>query len=437
MKPSPPKITRRQALGGVAAALAMPAIVPDHVMAAPGRPGANERLVTAVIGPGGMGHNHVAPDCAALCDVDDRVLARAAKQISKGKPFLTKDYRRILDREDIDAVFVAAPDHWHALMTVHACEAGKHVYCEKPACRTAAEGKAMIAAARRYRRVVQVGAQGRSNAVAHQAAVYVRNGQLGRVNRVDIWHENNWETKEMPPNVPPPAGFDWNTWLGPAKKRPFHALIHPFNFRWYMDFGGGFIRDRGAHALSVAFWLLENDGYAGPVHVEATGRPQKQGIFDVPIGLDVTWKLPARDLTITWTQPGTPKLGSSWGEVYRGSDDSLIVAGGDGGCNTEEKAKSYRPGPGAKEVYLHPFPRNDATARHRQNFLDSIRSGKRPVMDIEPAVKVIMLGNLANLSYTLKRPLSFHFGRWKFIGEGAKALNRDHLSEPYRAPWKL
>ena len=431
------KLSRRQALQGAAATLAIPTIIPSGVLAAPGRPGANERIVTAVIGPGGMGRTHIRPDCAALCDVDDNVLAAAVKRVKQGTPYTTKDYRRILDRADIDAVFIGTPDHWHALMTVHACEAGKHVYCEKPACRTPAEGKAMIAAARRHKRVVQVGAQGRSNDVAHQACVYVRNGQIGRVNRVDIWHENNWETKENPPNVAPPAHFDWNMWLGPAKQRPFHGLIHPFHFRWYMDFGAGFIRDRGAHALSIVSWLLENDDYKGPVHVEATGRPQTMGIYDAPIGLDVTWKFPARDLTITWKQPGEPKLGSSWGEVFHGSDDTLIVAGGDGGCNIEEKAKAYRPGPGAKEVYLHPYPNRNATARHQQNFLDCIKTGKRPAMDIEPAVKVVMLGNLANLSYTLKRPLSFHFGKWKYVGEGAKELNRDHLSEPYRQPWKL
>jgi len=364
-------------------------------------------------------------------------LSQAVRRVTQGTPFVTKDYRRILDRPDIDAVFIATPDHWHALQTVHACQAGKHVYCEKPACRSVAEGRAMIEAARRYRRVVQIGSQGRSNAVARKACEFVRNGQLGKVTRVEIWHENNWTTDRIPPKTPPPPNLDWDMWLGPAKAREYHDLIHPFHFRWYMDFGGGFVRDRGAHALSIVNWLLENDDYRGIVDVEATGRPMPGGIYDVPLGLDATWVFRDRGLTVTWTQPGEPKLGSSWGEVFIGDRDRLIVAGGDGGCNTEDKAKQFEVPSGGKEVYLHPSPNNDATARHRQNFLDCIKSGQQPVMDVEIGVRVITLGNLANLAYTLRRPLSFHLGRWRFVGEGARELNERHLSEPYRPPWRL
>jgi predicted dehydrogenase len=425
------RITRRGFLGGTAATVALPYIIPRTVW------GANERIVTAVIGTGGMGRNHIAPDCAALCDVDDKMLAEGVKRVSTGTPFTAKDYRRILERKDIDAVYIGTPDHWHALMTVDACEAGKHVYCEKPACRSVAEGRAMIDAARKHKRVVQIGSQGRSNTVAHKACEYVRNGQIGKVSRVEIWHENNWETDRKPEPTAPPPNLDWQMWLGPARDRPYHDLIHPFHFRWYMDFGGGFVRDRGAHALSIMNWLLENDGYKGVVTVEATGRPQVKGIYNVPLGMDVKWVFKDRDLTVTWTQPGQPKLGSSWGATYIGDKDTLIVAQGDGGCNTEDKAKSYQVPSGGKQVYLHPFPSADATARHRQNFLDCIKTGERPAVDVEIGVRVVTLGNLANLAYTLGRPLAFDFGRERFAGEGARELNQKHLSEPYRDPWKL
>src|SRR5438477_12122903 len=132
---SPHKVSRRKFLGTAAAAISVPYIVPSRALASQGQPGANDRVVTAVIGTGGQGSSHVFPDAAALCDVDDGHLAAAAKKVTQAQPFLTKDFRRILDRKDIDAVFIGAPDHWHATMTVMACQAGKDGYCEKPPCR--------------------------------------------------------------------------------------------------------------------------------------------------------------------------------------------------------------------------------------------------------------------------------------------------------------
>ena len=161
-----------------ATSVGFPTFIPEGVLAAPGRPGANDRIVYAHIGVGGMGQSHVVPDAAALCDVDQNHLHEVAKRV-KGTPFLTNDYRYILDRKDIDAVTIGTPDHWHALMTVHACQAGKDVYSEKPTCKTIQEGQAMVNAARSNKRVVQIGSQGRSNPFAHVACQFIRNGQIG------------------------------------------------------------------------------------------------------------------------------------------------------------------------------------------------------------------------------------------------------------------
>src|SRR5262249_23003419 len=148
-------------------------------------------------------------------------------------PDLYDDYRRILERKDIDAVTIGTPDHWHAMMTVHACQAGKHVYSEKPTARFIGEGRAMVNAARRYRRVVQIGAQGRSNPNARAACQYVRNGMLGKVTHVEIVHPDNPSTTQGPGNFPVPPNLKWDLWLGPAKERPYHPLLHPANFRWF------------------------------------------------------------------------------------------------------------------------------------------------------------------------------------------------------------
>jgi predicted dehydrogenase len=421
------KITRRELVGG-AAAFAIPSIIPSSVLAAPGRPGANDRIRIAVIGTGGMGTGHVREDTVALCDVDDEHLARAAKKVTQGTPFLSKDYRRVLDRDDVDAVIIATPDHWHALMTVHACQAGKHVMSEKPTCKTLAEGRAMVDAARRYKRVVQIHAQGRSNPRAHAACTYVRNGMLGKVDRVELWHPANFTTADWGAPRPVPSGLDWNMWLGPLRWTEYHPLRCHFNFRWFMDSGGGFIRDRGNHALSIVLWLMNQDNYKGRVTCEATGTPHVTGLFDTPATMDVRWEFDKPKWTLTWSQPGTPnpRFPGDWGGTYYGDRDSLVVHGGDGGCRTEQKAIDFTVPSGGVEVFKSPG--------HRENWLDCIRTGKRPVMDVEIGYKVITLCILGNVSYLLGRKVVWDAGAERFVGdEEADRM----ICEPYRAPWRL
>src|ERR1041385_4703441 len=188
------QLTRRQ-LVGAAAAVAIPTIIPEGVLARRGRKGANDRIVVGCIGVGGMGRTHVPNDVAAICDVDSGrahgvadTVTKSGKRTIAAPPDIVDDYRRILERKDIDAVTIGTPDHWHAMMTVHACQAGKHVYSEKPTARTLAEGRAMVDAARYSNRVVQIGAQGRSNPNARAACQYVRNGMIGKVTHVEIFH---------------------------------------------------------------------------------------------------------------------------------------------------------------------------------------------------------------------------------------------------------
>jgi predicted dehydrogenase len=417
------KLSRRRFLGGTAAAFGIPYVIPSGVLAAPGRPGANDRIVIGHIGVGGMGSGHVQADAAALCDGDANHLASAAKRV-QGSPFLCKDYRQLLERKDVDAVMIAAPDHWHALQMVHACQAGKDVYVEKPACRTLEEGRAMIDAAKRTGRVVQVGSQGRSTPAAHAACEYIRNGQIGRVKHVEVWHELNW-TGDWGQETAPPPELDWELWLGPARWRPYNPLRCHFNFRWFMDFGGGFVRDRGAHAFSVALWCLDQD-HAMPVSVEATGEPQKEGVYDVPVSLEAKWEFKNPDWTLTWSQPGHSPNGAPWGAIYHGDKDTLIVTGGDGGCDTEEKAKRYEPPSGGAHVPPSPG--------HRENWLECIRTRQQPIMPVHAGCHAALLGSLANISYRLGRKLQWDPVNQRFVGD--EEANR-FISEPYRTPWSL
>ncbi|HET6385683.1 MAG TPA: Gfo/Idh/MocA family oxidoreductase [Armatimonadota bacterium] len=423
-----------------AAAFGIPYIIPDGVLAAPGRPGANDRIVYGHIGLGGQGISHVVPDAAALCDVDSDHLANAAKRVN-GTPLLTKDYRYILDRKDIDAVTIGAPDHWHAIMMVQACQAGKDVYSEKPTCKTIQEGQAMINAADHYKRVVQIGAQGRSNPSAHVACEYIRNGQIGKVNRVEVWHENNW-TDGWGAETDPPSTIDWDLWLGPAQWKPYNAQYVHFNFRWMMDFGAGFIRDRGNHVLSIVLWCMNQDK-AAPVSVEATGEPAKDGVWDVPVTMEAKWEFKNPDWTLTWSQPGAryPFPGTTapipWGAKYYGDHDTLIVSGGDSGCDTEPKAKAYTPPANGVHVYQdNTVTSADPLERHRENWRHCMRTRNTAelMMPIDPAVHVITLPILANISYRLGRKLQWDPARQEFIGD--EEANR-YLAQPYRTPWKL
>lgn len=420
------KLTRRGFLAASAAATA-PMILPSGVLAAPGRPGANDRIVTGHIGVGGMGRHHLGrmrDHVGAVCDVDAKRVEEAQGMVKLDVPGYT-DYRRVLDRGDIDAVFIAVPDHWHGIIAVHACQAGKDVYVEKPASKSVEEGQAMVRAARNYGRVVQVGSQGRSHPHTHAACNYIRNGQLGKVRRIACWHEENWAGGDPTKFGPPPDHLDWDMWLGPARWRPYNPDYCHFNFRWMMDFGAGFIRDRGAHVLSNVFWFMDLDD-TGPTRVTATGTRRKESLWDTPVTMNVEFEFAHRDLVVTWDQPGEPAADASFGQVYYGDKGELVFKGGDGNCGVEQKALDYTPPPDGYHAFKSPG--------HHENFLDCIRTRNTPIVGIEAGHRVATACILANLSYLLGRPLE-----WDPVAErvaGDEQANR-MLSRPGRGPWHL
>jgi predicted dehydrogenase len=419
-------ISRRQFLsraGLLGAGLAAPAIFPRGLL---GAASPNEKVVTGHIGVGGMGTGHLngmKDLVGAICDVYEPHLQRAARSVGRYVP-LYKDFRKVLDQRDIDAVVIATPDHWHGVMAVLACEAGKDVYVQKPASVTIEEGRAMVRAAERCGRVVQVGSQGRSTSAAYKACEFIRNGGIGRVTKVTCWHYNN-PVGGTKPDSDPPAGLDWDLWLGPCRWVPYNEDRCHFNFRWFLEFGGGQIRDRGAHVMSVAMWIMDAD-HTGPVSVEAVGEAPKVGIWDCPTTMTVTYKFKDPDWTMTWNQPGEPKMGAGYGAVYTGEKDSLIVTGGDGGCGTEEKAMRYH----APADGYHPYK----SPGHEQDWLNCIRTRKKPIMHIEAGHRVAALCILGNIAYILGRKLT-----WDPVAErcvGDEEANR-MLARPNRAPWRI
>lgn len=435
MSHSDSTFSRRTFLNGTAIATASGAmgfqIVPNSVLAQSGRTSPNDRIVAGNIGVGGRGRGFLRPGVtAAICDVDDNRMAQAAERVG-GNPRLYKDYRELLDQDDIDAVFVTTPDHWHAQMTVHACEAGKDVYVEKPASCTIEEGRAMVNAAKRYARVVQVGSQGRSQEGAYHGHKYIANGQIGHVDKVVCWHYEN-PRADLTPIQPPPHDLDYEKWVGPARWIPYHPRRTHGSFRWMLYTGGGQIRDRGAHVMSVAMWIMNSD-HTGPAEVEATGMPYAESLYDVPETMRVVYRFKDPDWELIWEMPGTPHeegfewVRGSYGAVYNGDKDDLIITYGDTAhTDTEQKAKDYEVPADGVEVFHSPG--------HRENFENCIRTREDPIMHIEAGHRVATLCILGNLAYRLGRKLE-----WDPVNEVVKNDDEANrlLRRPGRGEWQL
>lgn len=276
--------SRRKFIRHSAAALAgagIAAALPQQTAAAPARRvGPNDKIRFGLIGCKGMGWSNMKThlsnlpevDCVALADVDQSVLDERTKNVQdlRGKaPEQYMDYRRLLDRKDIDAVIIATPDHWHCLNTCDALSAGKHVYCEKPIANSIEECKVMLAAARRSGKLVQVGQWQRSGAHYQQAREYLQSGRLGKIRLVKCWAYQGWmSSAPVRQDGPAPPGVDYDMWLGPAPKRPFNPNRFHFNFRWFWDYAGGLMTDWGVHELDIALYFM---GATAPKSVMASG----------------------------------------------------------------------------------------------------------------------------------------------------------------------
>jgi predicted dehydrogenase len=417
-----PGRNRRHFLRSTAVGLAAPTFVASGTLGADGRRAASERAVAALIGCGGRGGGllsiHGDPRCtvAAVCDVDQQRVAGAQKRIGKCDAYT--DFRRILDRRDIDAVLIATPDQWHAPMTIMACQAGKDVYCEKPLCRSIREGRKMVQAARRYDRVVQMGTQYRSIARMRQVCEWVRNGRLGAVRTVRLSHRTNRIHPSEPPR-PVPAHLDWDLWLGPAPWAAYHPLRCHFTFRWFMDYGGGSLADNGVHMFGVVSWAMAADD-TGPVTIEATGRQVSDNLYDAPVEMTVRYQFADPAFEMIWEQPGSGNLNVE----FVGSAATLSGFSNFAVTKGEADLSPTRP----DEIQLK---RSD---NHSGNWLECIATRRRPVMDVEIGHRVTTWSHLGNIAYLLGRRL-----RWDPASESFPEDDEANrlLHAPYREPWRV
>lgn len=389
----------------------------------------------------------VAPvEVVSLCDVDRRLLQEAAEMVasrqrSRRRPRTYSDYREMLRPRDLDIVLVDTPDHWHALPTIAALEAGAHVWVQKPISVDIEEGKAMVAAARRHHKVVQVGTQRRSTPHLLEARERIlRAGLLGRIAHVEIYCYYHMRPRDNPPDERPPDYLDYEMWTGPAPWRPYNRLVHPRGWRAFWEYGNGIVGDMCIHMLDMVRWML---GLGWPRRISSSGgifvdRQSKANITDTQTAIFDFGELTVVWQHRTWGAPPDPDY--PWGATFYGERGTLkasvfrydFVPTGRGprlhGEVTYELDR-YPEDRTERDLERHCAP---AIRRHFQDFLEAIRTGRRPVADIEEGHISTASCILANLSWRLQRSLTWDAQAQRVVGD--EEANR-LLRRPYRAPW--
>lgn len=395
-----------------------------------------DRIRVGLIGCGGMGRGDLATalgfddvECPVVCDVDDRMLAEAASLVEKRRgraPDMVKDFRRILERRDVDAVLVATPDHWHALPTVLAFEAGKDVYVEKPLATTIAEGRIMAAAARRYGRVAQMGAQRRSSPTYAEAVEFVRSGRLGKVGLARAWAYLDWiRPIGTPPDGPVPAGVDYDLWLGPAPARAFNPNRFHFNFRWFWDYAGGLMTDWGVHLIQVLLWGMGNEP---PRAVVASGgKYVLQDDSETPDTQMAVYEFPS--YTLVWEHKVGVGLGlyqRPWGMSFTGTEGTLVINDAGWEILREPSKDSLRAAKFSGGV--------DPRPAHVRNFLDCVKSRRQTVEDLDEGHFLSTVAHLGNLALRTGERIEWDAARQEVRSSpSAQALS----TVDYRSPWSL
>jgi predicted dehydrogenase len=372
---------------------------------------------------------------AVLCDPDQEVLAKAAEKFTSEygyKPETETDLRRVFDRKDVDVVGVATPNHWHALATIWACQAGKDVYVEKPGSHNIFEGRQMVEAAKKYGRIVQHGVQLRSSEAVREAVDHMRNGLIGKVymarglvfrDRPAIPHFEDPDTA--------PSTLDWNVWQGPAPERAFSKRIVHYNWHWHWAYGNGDVGNQGIHETDMCLWGLGLETF--PAQVTAMGGKflwddQKE----TPEVLSSTYLFPDQKQMIEfevrpWFTNSEAGTGSGVGNIFYGSDGYLVIKG----YNTYEsfKGRKGEPGPKGKD--------SDPVGKHFANFIDAVRRRDPKILHgpVETAHYSSGLAHLGNIAYRLGRQLKFDAKTEKFIGDSeADAMLTRNYRKPFVVP---
>ena len=404
---------------------------------------ASGQLNMALIGCKSMGfgdlENHLAVpgvNCVALCDIDDSVLNERANQVKKKynqSPKLYKDFRKMLEQKDIDAVIIGTPDHWHCLLTVYALQAGKHVYVEKPMANTIEECNIMVKAAKHYGKIIQVGQQQRSGFVFQKAMELIKGGKIGKLRKVNAWANFNYGVgSPVVPDEPVPAGVDFEMWLGPAPKRSFNRTRFHGNWRMFWDYGGGMNSDWGVHLLDMALWAKDINDPPEKVLVYGANtfhEPRSRETFD---SMSVIY--PKQDYVINWNMTAGIQKGPydmPYGLEFVGDDATIVMDRNKMTVYPEWDEDAKKP---RTEEYKYTEGK-ESHKEHAKNFIDSIKTGNRQACPPETGRIAALHLHIPNIAArTGESILIWDDASNRFTNsEAANKL----ITPVYRQPWTL
>jgi len=392
----------------------------------------NEAIVLGFIGVGGMGTGLLNifkgfedVRIAAVCDVHEPHALRA-KEEAGGKPEVYGDFRKLLDRKDIDAVVVATPDHWHAIPTIKACQAEKDVYCEKPLSHRVAEGRAMANAAAKHKRVTQMGNLIHAGENYHRVVEIVQSGALGKIVKTRAWMTADRPSFGRPADTSPPAGCDYDFWLGPAPERPFNINRFTFNWRWYWDYGGGILTDFCCHLIDLVHWSMDVDA---PRTISATGgRFGTDDSAETPDSLEVSYEYEkdGEKFLLQWSQIDVNDHG------FDGKPSGVMFQGTEGTLVTNYNHHEIFPNQG-KSIPEVPKVLPRSVGHHRE-WLNAIKTRATCSCNFEYGHRLTSVGELGNISLWTGETLVWD-------REAERITNHvdanQFLTKEYRKPWVL
>ncbi len=415
--------TRNTSLG-VATGLALPNLFLNRTKAATGE-NPSEFVRIGFIGLGGQGNSNLGglmKHAVAVCDMDRKHLAAAQARVEKAnhRPCAAYgDFRKLLEDKSIDAVLSATPDHWHVPAALAACEAGKDVYSEKPLTLSIHEGRVLVNAVRRHRRVLQTGSQQRSDTKFRKGCELVRSGYIGKVHTVRVGLPGvNWMKDPPVPDSAPPLELNYDFWLGPAPERPYNAHRVHYYFRFFWDYSGGQMTNWGAHHLDIAQWGLGMDD-SGPVEIAGTAEYNQDHLYEVPQSFRVTYKY-ANGVTMYCESPA-----KETGTRFIGDKGSIHLNRGVLESDPEDIVQqASKP----DDVHLY------ASREHHQNWLDCIKSRHPPICDVEIGHRSASVCHLGNIALRTGRRIQWNPAKEEIVGD---AVSVKELDYEYRKPWKL
>ncbi|MBN1343539.1 MAG: Gfo/Idh/MocA family oxidoreductase [Phycisphaerae bacterium] len=403
------------------------------------RPGPNGRPRIAQIGCGSIGRHNAnivlgldRADYVAVCDPDANRAGEWVEWVGKRqkhKPEACGDFRKVLDRKDVDAVWVSTPDHWHALVTIHACMAGKDVFVEKPVSHNVIEGRRMVQAARKFDRIVQAGTQQRSGPHMKAGCEYVGKGELGKVGLCKAWVVDHRSPLDHPADGAPPKGVDYDLWLGPAPKRAFNPNRFHYQWRWFWDYAGGKCTDWGIHLIDMIHWAM---GVDAPLSVSSAGaRAMCDDNCETPDTQIAIFEYPG--FTCTWEHRegnAFPPERLRHGIGFHGTKGTMLM--------DRNGWQVYSEQAGGKDLIPEAPKMKGSNEQmyvdHAAHWLDCLASRERPRSDIEIAHRTTTAVQLANIAYKVKRRIAWDREKEQIVGDAEAS---ELLGRAYRNPWDL